>query len=84
MYTQELEREVLAEPVINSWRKQPSREAVRFAIDLCRSELPYAERAAVVTNLGAMSVGDVSELIDRLKGLRAARLARLRGKRRRR
>lgn len=84
MDVQELDREVLAEPVINSWRKRPSREAVRFAMDLCRSELPYAERAAAVASLSALSAGDVSDLIDRLKELRGARLARLRGKRRRR
>lgn len=84
MDVQELDREVLVEPVVNSWRKRPSREAVRFAIDLCRSELPYAQRSASVASLGAMGASDVSEMIDRLKELRATRLARLRGKRRRR
>jgi hypothetical protein len=79
---QEMERDTFEPPVINSWRQRPTREQVRFAIDLCRSELPYAERTATVATFTVMDSREMSELIDRLKGLRQARLRRLRRTRR--
>lgn len=85
MQAQELEKEPFELPVINPWRQPPtppSREQVRFAIDLCRSELPYADRVATIRTFEVMGAADMSELIDHLKDLRAARLARLRRLRR--
>lgn len=83
MNVQELEKDAFELPVINPWRLRPTREQVRFATDLCRSELSYAERAAVVRTFTELDRTAMSELIDRLKDVRAKRLARLRGARRR-
>ena len=83
MDTQELEREFEL-PTINPWRQRPSRMQVRFAIDLCRSELPYEERVRTVNTFAVMDSRDMSELIDRLKDVRKRRLARLRRGRRQR
>ena len=80
--TQELEKDAFELPSINPWRHRPSREQVRFAMDLCHSELPYAERVATIRTFDVLDSRDVSELIDHLKGLRGARLARLRRSRR--
>lgn len=82
MSTQVQERDTY-EPV-NPWRRQPSREQVRFAMDLCRSELPYAERVATIAGFSALDSRDMSGLIDRLLAVRTERLARLRRGRRRR
>jgi hypothetical protein len=81
---QVLEKDVFEPPVINPWRRRyrPSQEQVRFATDLCRTELAYAERIATVNTFAALDGQDMSELIERLKGVRAARLARLRRPRR--
>jgi hypothetical protein len=87
MGAQTLEKETFELPTVNPWRRlptPPSREQVRFAIDLCRSELPYAERVATVRSLSVLDSQAISELIDRLKDVRAKRLARLRRSRRRR
>jgi hypothetical protein len=78
------EKDAFELPVINPWRHRPSREQVRFAIDLCRSELPYAERVATVNSFAALDSRAMSELIDRLKDARHQRLARLRRTRPRR
>jgi hypothetical protein len=79
-----LEQEIIDRPVVNPWLRSPSREQVRFALDLCRSELPYAERQGWIDEFPQMDSQEMSALIDRLKSLRAARFARLRGRRRRR
>jgi hypothetical protein len=82
MGTQVQEREAFQPPVINPWRRAPSREQVRFAIDLCRSELPYAERVATIRTFEVLDSAEMHELIGRLKEVRARRLARLRRQRR--
>lgn len=87
MDAQTLEKDAFEPPVINPWRqkptwRRPSREQVRFAIDLCRSELPYAERVATVATFDILDSQAVSELIDHLKNVRRERLRRLRRKRR--
>lgn len=66
------EREVFEPPVINPWRQPPSREQVRFAIDLCRTELPDPQ--ATIDRLRTMSRYEVSNLIRSLKISRAQRL----------
>jgi hypothetical protein len=79
------EKEAFEVPTINPWRRlplPPTREQVRFAIDLCRSELPYAERVATIAGFGVLDGAAMSELIDHLMRLRAGRLARLRRARR--
>lgn len=83
MKTQELEKDTYEPPVINSWRSMPSRKQIRYATDLCRSELPYAERVATIASFSALDGRDMSELIDRLRDVRDQRLARLRRSRRR-
>lgn len=87
MGAQVQEKEAFELPTVNPWLRPPappSREQVRFAIDLCRTELPYAERVATIRSLSVLDSAAVSELIDRLKDVRAQRLARLRRTRRRR
>lgn len=79
-----LEKDEFAPPVINSWRRAPSAEQTRYATDLCRSELPYAERVKTIATFPALDRQAISELIDELKAVRARRLSRLRGQRRRR
>lgn len=71
MDAQELERDY-EPPVVNSWRQPPSREQVRFAMDLCRSELPLPQRT--IDGLTAMSRYEMSNLIRSLKVMRAQRL----------
>jgi hypothetical protein len=78
-----LEQDTTDRPVINSWRRGPSPEQIRYAKDLCRSELPYAERQATIASLGALDGQAASELISMLAEVRARRLARLRRSRRR-
>jgi hypothetical protein len=82
MGTQVQEKEAFELPTVNPWRRPPSREQVRFAMDLCRTELPYAERVATIRTFAVLDSGAMSELIDRLKDARSVRLARLRRKRR--
>ena len=78
-----LEKDVFEPPVINSWRQSPTRDQVAYATDLCRSELPYAERVATIKTFPEMSSYAMSELIDELAGVRRKRMARLRRLRRR-
>lgn len=87
MDVQTLEKDAFEPPVINPWRqkptwRRPSREQVRFAMDLCHSELPYAERVATVATFTELDGPAISELIDHLKEVRRERLKRLRRKRR--
>jgi len=88
MGAQVQDRDTYEPLTVNSWRPlrrlRPSREQVRFAMDLCRTELPYADRVATINTFDRLDGQDMSELIDRLKDVRARRLARLRGKRGRR
>lgn len=87
MGTQVQETESFDLPTVNSWRRlpyPPTREQVRFAADLCRTELPYAERTATIRTFTVLDSAEMSELIARLKDVRAKRLARLRRPRRRR
>jgi hypothetical protein len=87
MGTQVQEKEAFELPTVNPWRRPPappSREQIRFAMDLCRTELPYAERTATIRTFSVLDGAAVSELIARLKDVRAKRLARLRRSRRRR
>lgn len=86
MGAQVQEKEAFELPTVNPWARRPtppSREQVRFAIDLCRTELPYAERVATIRTFSVLDSLAMSELIDRLKDVRSKRLARLRGARRR-
>jgi len=84
MGTQVQEKDTYEPLTVNSWRRPPTpptREQVRFAMDLCRTELPYAQRVDTIASFSVLDIGTMSELIDQLKGLRARRLARLRRKR---
>lgn len=83
MGTRVQEREAFELPTVNPWRRRPSREQVRFAMDLCRSELPYAERVATIRTFEILDSTAISDLISRLTDVRAVRLARLRRARRR-
>jgi hypothetical protein len=78
-----LEKEEIDRPVVDSWRRAPSREQTAYAIDLCRSELPYAERVRTIATLRMLDSRAMSELIDDLKEVRRRRLERLRRQRRR-
>lgn len=69
---QELEQDAFELPVINPWRQRPSREKVRFAMDLCHTEL--SDPKATLDRLAAMSDYEVSNLIKSLKLMRAQRL----------
>lgn len=69
---QELEKDVFEPPVISPWRQPPSREQVRFAMDLCHSELPFPQRT--IDGFSTMSRYEMSGLIRSLKILRAQRL----------
>lgn len=87
MGAQVQEKEAIEPLRVNPWRREPyppSREQILFATDLCRSELPFAERNATIRSFAVLDSTAVSDLIDRLKGMRAARLERLRGLRGRR
>lgn len=79
-----LENDTLDRPVINPWLHKPSAQKIRYATDLCRSELPYAERQATIAALPALDGQAMSELISTLADVRTKRLARLRGRRARR
>ncbi len=79
-----LETEEFVPPVIDSWRRSPSAEQIRYATDLCRSELPYAERTATVATFPALDNQAISELISGLAEVRRRRMARLRRRTRRR
>lgn len=78
-----LEKDTYEPPVINSWRQQPTREQIQYATDLCRSELPYAERVRVIATFTALDSRAMSDLISDLVEVRRKRLARLRRARRR-
>lgn len=82
MDAQTLDNDVIDRPVINSWRRPPTREQIRYATDLCRSELPYAERVRTIRTFDVLDAFEVSALIERLRDVRARRLARLRRTRR--
>jgi hypothetical protein len=73
-----LEKDTIERPVIDSWRRTPSADQVRYATDLCRSELPYAERVRTIATFGALDSAAISELIDELAAVRAKRMRRLR------
>ena len=79
-----LAKDTFTPPVVNSWRRKPTAGQLRYATDLCRSELAYADRVATIDTFGVLSDAEISELIDRLAQVRKARLARLRRARRRR
>ena len=74
MNAQEMERDVFELPVINPWRHKPSREQIRFAMDLCHSELESPHDVETIARLGEMSSYEVSNLIRSLKITRAKRL----------
>lgn len=84
MSTRELDKDVLDRPVVNSWRAAPSARQLRYATDLCRTELPYAQRQAAIASFPALDAQAISALIDDLAAVRDRRMARLRGTRRRR
>jgi hypothetical protein len=69
---QELERDVFEVPVINPWRRQPTAEQVRYARDLCQSELTAPQRT--IDRFPTMSAVEISSLIRSLKTMRAERL----------
>jgi hypothetical protein len=77
-----LEKDTFETPTINSWRKNPSRDQIAYATDLCRSELPYAERQATIATFTAMDSAAISALIDELREVRQRRMERLRKSRR--
>lgn len=79
-----LEKDTIERPVIDSWRRTPSAEQVRYATDLCRSELPYAERVRTIATFPALDSQAISELITELNRVRDRRMARLRRARPRR
>lgn len=84
MSTRELEKDVVDRPVINPWRVVPTQRQVRYATDLCRTELAYAERQATIASFAVLDSLAMSGLIDELTALREQRMARLRGARVRR
>lgn len=79
-----LEKDTIETPVINSWRRstKPTRDQIAYAADLCRSELPYAERIRTIRTFDVLDAAAISELIDELARVRAARMKRLRARRR--
>lgn len=83
MDAQVQEKETFELPTINPYRRKPTREQVRFAMDLCRTELSYAERIATINTFATLDGREMSGLIDVLKDARSRRLARLKGARRR-
>jgi hypothetical protein len=84
MHAQTLDKDTIDRPQIDSWRRTPSREQIRYATDLCRSELPYAERVATIASFPSLDGAAISELIDTLAAVRQRRMARLRRSSRRR
>lgn len=73
-----LEKDTIERPIIDSWRRAPTREQIRYATDLCRSELPYAERVATIATFDVLDSGEMSKLIAELSEVRARRMKRLR------
>ena len=73
-----LEKDTIKAPVIDSWRRTPSAGQIRYATDLCRSELPYAERVATIATFPLLDSRDMSALIDELAEVRRQRMSRLR------
>lgn len=82
MSTRELERETVERPTVNPWALRPTPEQTRYATDLCKSELPYAERMATIASFGALDRAAMSALIASLADVRERRMARLRKARR--
>jgi hypothetical protein len=80
-----LEKDTIETPVINSWRRniKPTRDQIAYATDLCRSELPYAERVRTIRTFDILDSAAISELITELAEVRRKRMARLRRARRR-
>ena len=78
MSTQQLERDTINRPVVNPWAYKPTAAQTRYATDLCRSELAYAERVATIESFAGMDADEMSALIDRLVDVREARMKRLR------
>jgi hypothetical protein len=72
MDAQALEKDVFEPPVVNPWRLPPSREQVRFATDLCQTELTLPQRT--IDRFPTMSRYEMSTLIRSLKLMRAKRL----------
>ena len=83
MGAQTLEKDTFETPQINPWRQMPTSEQIRYATDLCRSELPYAERVHTIASFAALDRPAMSELIDQLARVRAQRTSRLRRGRKR-
>lgn len=73
-----LEKDTIAAPVIDSWRRTPTPDQIRYATGLCRSELPYAERVTTIATFPLLDSREMSALIDELAEVRAARMKRLR------
>jgi hypothetical protein len=84
MDTQTMDRDVVDRPVVDPWRRAPTRTQITYATDLCRSELPYAERVRTIATFEVLDQQAMSELIGELAAMRERRLARLRRARRRR
>jgi hypothetical protein len=82
MSTRQLERDTVEAPTVNPWREKPTGAQLAYAADLCRSELPYAERVATIASFAVRDRTSISALIDTLTGVRKRRLARLRKARR--
>ena len=78
----EMERDVVETPVVNPWRRAPSRDQIAYATDLCRSELPYAERVKTIATFAILDRQELSALIDELAEVRVQRMRRLRRRRR--
>jgi hypothetical protein len=72
MNAEQMERDVAEPPVINPWRLPPSREQVRFATDLCRSELTLPQRT--IDSFATMSRYEMSNLIRALIVMRTRRV----------
>jgi hypothetical protein len=84
MDTQTMDRDVVDRPVVDPWRRAPTRLQITYATDLCRSELPYAERVRTIATFEVLDQQAMSELIGELAAMRDRRMARLRRARRRR
>lgn len=82
MSTQVMDRDVIDRPTVNPWALKPTPEQTRYAMDLCRSELPYAERVATIESFPALNRPAMSQLIATLVDVRERRMARLRKARR--
>jgi hypothetical protein len=82
MGTQQLEKDAFVPPTVNPWRLKPTPEQVRYATDLCRTELAYAERVATIESFAALDRPAMSTLIATLADVRERRMARLKRARR--